>query len=76
MLVKFFGVNWKSTVAGILSFLLVTFGSLTSWLATLPSTTHTPAWIALSISLLTGLCRVWVAFITNDAQNPPPPPTT
>ena len=67
LLIKWFGPNWKSSVGGILSFVFVTLSAVSAWLATLPSGTHKAAWITSGISLLSGLCRVWIALITIDA---------
>lgn len=67
MLTKIFGVNWKSSVSGLLTFALVTLGAVSAWLASLPATSHIAAWVTSGIGLLTGLAKVWLSFVTVDA---------
>ena len=66
--------NWKTTMAGILSFLIATLTTLTAFqvpAALVPGSDKTWMYVTVGMNLLLALCRVWVGLLQTDA----PPPT-
>jgi hypothetical protein len=59
--------NWKTTAAGILSFVLATTGPLTAYFALIHSPTSWQAQVPGALTLIAGLCRSWVGIISKDA---------
>lgn len=69
--------NWKTTVAGLLSFMIATLTTLTAFqvpAALQANSDKTWMYVTLGANLLLGLCRVWLGLIQNDAPPPPPQP--
>lgn len=65
--------DWKSTVSGILSFLIATFVTVTAFLApylmTAPAGTQALlSKISAGLTLATALARVWIGLITTNAD--------
>lgn len=73
LLVWLFGINWKSSLSGILSFGIATFGVITSGLAPLAALNPTSALARYSaittavLTLLSGLGKAWVGLLMQDA---------
>jgi len=65
-MIKLFGVNWKTSVSGLLTFVMVTCGSVASYLAVVGKTPVTTD-ILGACTLISGLCHVWVGLISVDA---------
>ena len=74
--------DWKSTAAGVLSFLITTLTVISAVLSGNDlsagggiSTLHTPVRIVIGVNITLALCRAWVGIITKDAgQTPALPP--
>jgi fluoride ion exporter CrcB/FEX len=67
--------NWKTTAAGLLSFMIATLTTLTAFqvpAALIPNADRTWMYITVGANLAVALCRVWLGLIQNDA--PPNPP--
>jgi hypothetical protein len=68
-----FGINWKSSLSGVLSFGIATFGTITSGLAPLAALNPNSALARYSaittavLTLLSGLGKVWVGLLQTDA---------
>lgn len=67
--------DWKSTAAGILSFIVTTLLIVTGWLATYMLTAPASSLAQLTkysafLTLATALARGWVGLITNNASAP------
>lgn len=65
--------NWKTTAAGILSFLIATLTTLTAFQvpsAMIPGSDRTWMYATVAMNLLLALCRVWIGLLQHDAQPP------
>jgi hypothetical protein len=67
--------DWKSTAAGILSFLITTLTVISAFLAanTLSAgggigTITAPTWVLVAVNGLLALCRAWIGLITENAS--------
>lgn len=72
IMVYVFGASWKSSLAGFLGLLIVTFSTINLFLAQYvlqaPQTTQAKiGWVTLAINLLLAIMRGWVMLITKDA---------
>jgi fluoride ion exporter CrcB/FEX len=68
-----FGIS-KTTIAGVLSFLIATLTTLTAFQVPIAFNTnanHTWMYITVGANLLVSLCRVWIGMLQGDAPNPP-----
>lgn len=72
-MVWIFGINWKSSLSGFLSFGIASFGVITSGLAPLAALNPTSALAKYSaittavLALLSGLGKAWVGLLMQDA---------
>lgn len=68
--------DWKSTAAGVLSFLITTLTVLSGFLVAGNFTTsgagassiHVSTWFVIGINVALALCRAWVGLITTNAD--------
>jgi hypothetical protein len=65
--------NWKSTVSGILSFIMATAGVLTAFAAAQLAANPTQnaklyAYITGACTLASGLGKAWIGLLTTDAD--------
>jgi hypothetical protein len=68
--------DWKSTAAGILSFLITTLTTLSGFLVagnligggTSAASIHVSTWIVIGVNVALALCRAWVGLITQNAD--------
>lgn len=67
--------DWKSTAAGILSFLIATLTTVSALLAGNDlsagggiGTVHVATWVVIGVNASLALCRTWVGLITKDAD--------
>lgn len=69
------GPNWKSTVAGVLSFLITTLTTVTVFLGANvvmnPNSPKIYLYVTLGLNLALALCRAWVGLLTKDAGTTP-----
>lgn len=70
--------DWKSTAAGILSFLIATLTTVSALLAGNDlsagggiGTVHIATWVVIGVNGALALCRTWVGLITKDADTIP-----
>jgi hypothetical protein len=63
--------DWKTSTNGILALVIGTAGPITAYLAT----SNNPRWAATSgvVTLISGIARVWVGILQNDAPPANPP---
>lgn len=69
--------DWKSTAAGVLSFLITTLTVISALLAGNDlsggggvGTVHVETWVVISINGALALCRAWIGLITQNASAP------
>ncbi len=70
-----FGIS-KTTVAGVLSFLIATLTTITAFQVpnlTDPHANHLLGQIAIGCNIAVALCRVWIGLLQGDAPPNPPP---
>lgn len=64
--------NWKTTVNGILAFLIATLGTVSAFLiaqaTTLPAQSHKLMWVSIAVNLGLALCRAWVGLLQTDSK--------
>lgn len=61
--------DWKTTTAGVLSFIMATTGPLTAYFALIHSPSAWQAQVPGVLTLVAGLCRAWVGVISKDAPD-------
>lgn len=65
------GSNWKSTAAGVLSFLITTLTVVSGFLGANDvgntSSLHTHTYVVVGVTLSLALCRAWVGWLQKDA---------
>lgn len=75
--------NWKTSLAGFLSFVLTTLTTISGFFVASDvvtsgpsvSSIHVHTWVLVGINLATALCRVWIGMLQKDAgQTPAIPP--
>lgn len=67
--------NWKTTVNGVLAFLIATLTTVSGFLVAGDVTTggvnagaiHVSTWVVVSINIALALCRVWVGMLQTDS---------
>jgi hypothetical protein len=68
--------DWKSTAAGVLSFLVTTLTTLSAFLVAgnindgtaSASSIHVSTWVVVGINAVLALCRAWIGLITTNAD--------
>jgi hypothetical protein len=68
--------DWKSSISGILSFLVTTLTTLSAFLVagnindngTSTSSIHVSTWVVVGINAALALCRAYVGLITTNAD--------
>jgi hypothetical protein len=64
--------SWKSTAAGVLSFLLTTLTTVSAFMGAGDlaggGTIHTNTKVVVGFNIATALCRAWIGFIQQDAD--------
>ena len=68
--------DWKSTAAGILSFLITTLTTISAFLVAgninsggaSTSSIHVSTWVVVGVNAALALCRAWVGLITTNAD--------
>ena len=68
--------DWKSSCAGILSFLVTTLTTLSAFLVAgnindgtaSASSIHVSTWVVVGINAALALCRAWIGLITTNAD--------
>jgi hypothetical protein len=68
--------DWKSTAAGILSFLVTTLTTISAFLVagnindngTGASSIHVSTWVVVGVNAALALCRAWIGLITTNAD--------
>jgi hypothetical protein len=71
--------HWKTTVNGILAFLITTLTVFSGFLGTIDVTSsgpsvssiHVSTWVSVGVTLALALCRAWVGLLQQDAGQTP-----
>ena len=67
LMIRIFGDDWKTSLAGVLSALSVTLATVTGIL-TATQGIHVAASVMLGLTMASNLCRVWLGLISKDAK--------